>query len=279
MNSDNSAQIAYWSGGGGERWAGSIGRLDLEMRAIGLLAMDALAPAEGSTVLEVGPGTGAATVELARRVGPSGQIIGVDVSIPLMEIARKNVADHGFNNVRIMHADAQQVTLDAPVDAVFSRLGVMFFSDSTAAFANLRRNTKPGGRIGFVSWQSLANNPWFGAASNALNAAVGLPSPQPDPDAPGVFALADPDRVRRYLEDAGWKNVDVRPLVYELTLDLEQADVRLASALHWAPAEFKAAPEDVQEKATQQAREAILAFERGGALRFPQAVLVVTGEA
>jgi SAM-dependent methyltransferase len=249
------------------------------MRPLGLLAMDALDPAYGSTVLEVGPGTGAATVELARRVGPDGRVIGVDVSAPLIEIARQTVADHGFDNVRIINADAQELVLETPVDAVFSRLGIMFFSDPVAAFANLRRCTRPGGRIGFVSWQSLKNNPWFGAASNVLYETIGLPWPQPDPETPGVFSLADPDRTRRILRDAGWQDVDVRPLVNELTLDSAQVEERLASAIKWAPAEFVAASAAVREQGAQRAREAILAFERDGAVRFQQAVLVVTARA
>ena len=276
MSTDNAQQIAYWSGIGGERWAKSIGRIGAEMRPLGRLAMDALDPAPGSTVREVGPGTGAATVELARRVGPQGRVIGVDVSVPLIEIARRTVADQGLENVEIINADAQELVLETPVDAVFSRLGIMFFSDPVAAFANLRRCTRPGGRIGFVSWQSLKDNPWFGAASNVLYETVGLSWPQPDPQTPGVFSLADPDLVRRILQDAGWQDVEVRPMVTELVLDSEQVEERLASALKWAPAEFTAASAEVREQGAQRAREAILSFERDGAVRFDQAILVVT---
>lgn len=279
MTIENAQQAAYWSGTGGERWAKSIGRLDTEMRPLGLLALDALAPAPGSTVLEVGPGTGAATVELARRVGPSGQVIGVDISPPLLEIARRNVAEQDLRNVRLINADASTLTLDSPADAVFSRLGIMFFTDPVAAFANLRRCTRAGGRLGFVSWQSLADNPWFGAASNVLHQAVGLPVPQPDPHTPGVFAMADPGRVRWILEQAGWHDVRVSPQTHELTLSHEQAEERLASAVRWAPAEFNAAPEEVRREATQRARAAIQAFERDGAVRFVRAVLIVTARA
>ncbi len=279
MTIDNAQQVTYWSGTGGERWAKSIGRLDAEMRPLGQLALDALAPAPGSTVLEVGPGTGAATVELARRVGPSGRVIGVDISPPLLEIARQNVADQGLSNVTLINADAAELTLDRPADAVFSRLGIMFFSDPVAAFANLRRCTRPGGRIGFVSWQSLADNPWFGAASNALYETVGLPVPQPDPETPGVFALADPRRTRLILEQAGWQEVIVTPRTHELTLDAEQVEERLASSLRWAPPEFNAAPPEVQEEGARRAREAVLAFWRDGAIRFQRAVLVVTASA
>jgi SAM-dependent methyltransferase len=96
----------------------------------------------------------------------------------------------------------------AAYDAVISRFGIMFFNDPTAAFANLRRANKTGGRITFACWQPLTANEWLLVPGAAIAEHVPLPEPGP-PDAPGMFALAEPDRTHTILADAGWRDIDV----------------------------------------------------------------------
>jgi SAM-dependent methyltransferase len=277
VSADNAEQIAYWSGSGGAAWAASAARMDRELDRLGRLAMDALGPAPGSAVLDVGCGTGATTIELARRVGPAGRVVGVDVSGTLLEIARRRAGASGLGNLRFVRADAQHLTARTPFDAVFSRFGVMFFADPVAAFAQLRGCTSPGGQLGFVCWQQLADNPWFSAASAALTGAAGGQSP-PDPCEPGPFAFADGTRIRQILTGAGWREVRVRRQVDELALDDATVQDRVAFAVHRGPAAAALADASAAERAQAAARvrAALQAFERAGAVRFRRAVWVVT---
>ncbi len=283
MSLDNAEQIAYWSGSGGAEWAALAARMDRELDRLGILAMDALAPVAGAAVLDVGCGPGSTTIELARRAGPSGRALGVDLSGALLEIARQRAAGSGLGNVHFVQADAQDMRAVRTFDVAFSRFGVMFFASPVAAFASLRRCLRPGGRLGFVCWQSHAANPWFGAASAAANAAADVPpsSPPADPAGPGPFAFADPDRIHQVLAEAGWTGARLRPEIDELVLDEAAVEERVASVTEPEPAaaSLDAAQDAGREQAALRAREALLAFRRDGAVRFRRAVWVVTARA
>lgn len=279
---DNAGQIECWSGSVGASWALAADRMDHELHRLGVIAMDALAPAADSKVLDVGCGAGATTIELARRVGASGSAMGVDVSAPLLDIARRRAIDSGLGNVTFLQTDAQDMVPGTQFDAVFSRFGVMFFADPVAAFANLRSCATPGGRLGFVCWQSLADNPWFGATSTALNgmAGVQLPPP-PDSGDPGPFALAAPGRIRQILHDAGWRDAQVHAEVDELYLDEAAIDERVDFAVRHGPAAsaLADAASSVRTQAAERIRAALLAFDRDGKVRYRRAIWVVTAQA
>jgi len=279
---DNAEQIAYWNGAGGASWAVAAARRDRELDRLGKLAMDALAPSAGSSVLDVGCGAGTTTIELAGRVGPPGRVLGLDVSGPLLEIARRKAAVSGCRNVRFVQADAQDIALRMSFDAVFSRFGVMFFTDPVAAFTSLRAAVRSGGRLGFACWQDPADNPGLTVANTALDGVAGFALPPPaDAGAPGPFSFADPGRVSRVLRAAGWGDVQVRPEADELVLDEAAVADRVSFAVRHGPAAtaLAAAGDGVRAEAAQRVRAALLAFERDGAVRFGQAVWVVTARA
>jgi len=279
MSIDNAEQIAYWNGTGGASWAAAAARMDRELDRLGKMAMDALAPSAGSSVLDVGCGSGTTTIELAGRVGPQGRVIGLDVSGQLLEIARRRAAVTGRGNARFIQADAQDIALRMSFDAVFSRFGVMFFTDPAAAFANLRTAVSSGGRLGFVCWQDAAANPYLSAANTALDGVAGFQLPPPaDAGEPGPFSLADPGRVTRILRAAGWDDVSMRPRSDELVLDEARVAERVTFAIRHGPAAsaLAAASDSVRAEAAQRVRAALLAFERDGAVRFGRAVWVVT---
>jgi SAM-dependent methyltransferase len=208
---DNSAQITYWNDKAAVTWTTFQQRLDTLFEPLTALALDAAAAAAGEHVIDIGCGCGATVLALADRVGPTGQIMGLDISEPMSTRARDRIAAAGLANARVVVSDAA-VHAFAPdsADLLFSRFGVMFFADPIAAFANLRKAMRPGGRLLCAVWRPLADNSWF---SVPLQAARPLLAPQPpaDPNAPGPFAFADPDRTAGIFADAGWHDVKLTP--------------------------------------------------------------------
>jgi SAM-dependent methyltransferase len=204
---DNQEQIDYWNGAAGERWARGHDELERALSVFGRAALDQLGVAPGERVLDVGCGAGDTVLELLTRVGGGGAVVGVDLSHQLLELARARTA--GQSRVSFLQADAARVTFDAPFDALFSRFGVMFFSDPVAAFQNLRRALVPGGRMGFVCWQALADNPWAALPLTVSSPLLTEPPPAPDPEAPGPFAFAAPARIQHVLAGAGFTRAEV----------------------------------------------------------------------
>jgi SAM-dependent methyltransferase len=183
-------------------WAELQPELDLQLSPLGLQAIAALAPSPGETILDIGCGTGQTVLQLADRVGQSGQVIGVDMASTLLESAQKRA--HQTPQASFITADA--ATLDRPhhtVDACFSRFGVMAFAEPIAAFANLHRLLKPAGRLAFVCWRSLAEN----ELDNLPLRAAGL---EHLADAT-PFTLADPATIHTTLTQAGFHTIAIAP--------------------------------------------------------------------
>ena len=209
MSEPNAAQAAYWNDVAGHSWAEFQEGLDRQAAPLGRRAMAALAPAQGERILDIGCGSGQTSLELAQAVGAGGSVLGVDLSEPLLDIARRRAA--GVKGLEISQGDVQTFPF-APgaFDGAFSRFGVMFFADPTAAFANIRRALKPAGRLAFVCWRKPDENPIMRLPMEAAGSLVPAPSP-PEPGAPGPFAFANPDRVRGVLAAAGFADVALTP--------------------------------------------------------------------
>lgn len=201
----NGEMHAYWNEGAGPVWVAHEERLDAQLAPIGARALDRATPRAGERVLDVGCGCGATTLDLAERVGTDGRVVAVDISRPMLERARARAERAALaDRIEFRLEDAQRASLEpAHYDLVFSRFGVMFFDDPVAAFANLRRALRPGGRIAFACWQTRDRNPWMMAPALAAAKHVAFPPP-PAPDAPGPFAFGDLDRVRGILDAAGF---------------------------------------------------------------------------
>jgi len=206
----NADQIAYWNNAMGPAWVAMQAALDRQLGDLGLAAIEALAPRPGERVIDVGCGCGDTALELARRLGPGGAVTGIDVSAPMLEVARRRAGEAGLAQARFMEADAQVEPLP-PADAVFSRFGVMFFSDPVAAFANLRRALGPGGRLAFICWRALDQNPWMSTPALAAASVVPTPPTPAPPGAPGPFAFAEKSRIAQILEAAGFADAEIRP--------------------------------------------------------------------
>ncbi len=203
----NAAQIEQWNGISGDSWVAMNERLDRQLAPLGDAALAALAPRLGEHVADIGCGAGQTTRQLAEAVGPTGRVVGLDVSAALLAHARARTT---AANVVYVEGDAQIHALPT-IDAVFSRFGVMFFADPVAAFANLHRALRPGGRLAFVCWRPITENPLFTVPVDAAVAA-GIMAPAPtDPLAPGPFAFADAARVTDLLSRAGFAEIRVAP--------------------------------------------------------------------
>lgn len=207
----NADQIAYWNAQAGATWAALQDQLDRQIEPLGLVAMAALDPRPGERLLDIGCGCGQTSLELAERVGADGSVLSVDISAPMLEIARRRAAEAGASQITFVEADAQTYPfVPRKLDAAFSRFGVMFFEDPTAAFHNIATGLAPGGRLAFVCWRALGENAWMTAPFLAALPLI-PPPPPPTPNAPGPFAFADADRVRGILQTAGFGEIEITP--------------------------------------------------------------------
>src|SRR3954468_19357883 len=209
MAEQNAYQVADWNGQTGERWVANQARLDARLEVFGQATIEAAAPATGERVLDVGCGAGAGSRPLAARVGPGGQVLGVDISEPLISRARARAPRDTPALFRVADASSAELP-EGAFDILFSRFGVMFFDDPTKAFAHMRRALKPGGRVAFVCWRGVAENDWMRLPMGAIKGIV-PPRAPPDPEAPGPFSFGDPERVARILTAAGFTDIAIAP--------------------------------------------------------------------
>jgi ubiquinone/menaquinone biosynthesis C-methylase UbiE len=204
----NEDQIKFWNEKAGRDWTDLQERMDANLSGIHDAVIDFAAPAPGMAILDVGCGTGATSMALARIAGLDGSVTGLDVSKPMLGLARRRAAQAGLE-IAFVEGDAAGQPFTPTYDLVFSRFGVMFFDDPVAGFANIKTALKPGGRLAFVCWRTPPENPWASAPLAA--ARPFLPDQQPpDPLAPGPFAFSDSERVKDILDKAGFRDVTVR---------------------------------------------------------------------
>lgn len=207
-------QAALWNGPAGQAWVDAQTLLDDLFAPFAERLAEPTGSAGASHVLDIGCGTGATTLAAARRLHGTGRAIGVDISQPMIDVARTRAATEGLP-AEFLCADAQRHDFPANAfDMAISRFGVMFFGDSVGAFANIRAAMVPDGGLQAIVWRGPHENPFMTTAERA--AAPLLPAMPPrKPDAPGQFAFADPDRVLGILWDSGWSKIAVEPLDVE----------------------------------------------------------------
>jgi SAM-dependent methyltransferase len=257
----NGDEIRYWAQVEGPHYVAEADRYDILMHGFSEALLDAAGLRSGERVLDIGCGTGSITIEAARRVGPDGAAVGVDVSPPMLDLARRRSTASRIDQVDFRRADAQTHSFeDARFDAVISRNGLMFFDDPDAAFANLARALRPGGRLAFVAPQDMAHSEWVMAAGAAAAPHVGAPQGLA-PNTPGPYGLSDPDRTRSILAGAGFVDVTIEAVTRPMRIgdDVEDA-LRFILSMPRVEAVFAAAPSDKQAAAVGAARVALAPY-------------------
>jgi SAM-dependent methyltransferase len=268
-------QFAYWNGPVGERWAAKHGDIDRSLASIAEALIVFAKPKPGERVLDIGCGAGFTTLALARAVGPAGSVTGVDISAPMLAMARKR-AQAEKAAIEFLEADASAYAWEPRYDLLFSRFGVMFFADPAAAFANLHRALKPEARLAFVCWRSLPENIWAYAPYKAAQHLFPAEAPS-DPLAPGPFAFADKTRIADILSRAGFHGIAIEAL--DTTMNLGATPEHAAKeALVMGPLARAAGglPDDVRAKIVSVVEQRLTEFSRAGGVVPPAACWLVS---
>ncbi len=217
-------QREYWNSKVGEEWANQADRMDRMLQPLTQPAFDLLALKAGERVVDIGCGAGATTLKAAQQVGSSGLAVGVDLSRPLLGLARARAETNGAS-AEFVEADAGAAPIPgAPFDAAFSRFGVMFFDEPAAAFGRLRAALRPEGRMVFVSWRSFSENGWSFSPLSALTPILTAPITPTDPNAPGPFGLSERARIETILAAAGWSDVSISPWDGDIQIGADARD-------------------------------------------------------
>ncbi len=267
-------QAKFWNSPAAGRWITNQQQIDLALAPVAEAGIKLAAPRAGESVLDIGCGSGATAIALARLVGPAGRVTGIDVSTQMLELARRRSA--GIANLDWLLADAASTETVLPkADLMFSRFGVMFFGDPVAAFTALRRSLKPGGRLVFASWRPIGENPWMLVPLQAVQPLV-PPQLRPGPHDPGPFAFADAEWVAHILTSAGFARPRHTPLDFPMLLGgtLEEATEQSAS-MGAAARLLREQPEAVVASARAAIRAALAPYARGGRVALPGAVWLV----
>jgi SAM-dependent methyltransferase len=268
----NVQQAEAWNGWEGAAWADNAPRYDAIMGGFNQPLLELAAIGENDNVLDVGCGTGQLTLLAARRA-TRAQAVGVDISEPMLTRARADAAEHGIANVRFDQADAEVHSFEeGGYDIVISRGGVMFFSHPAAAFANMARALRPGGRVVFIVPQAGRPDSDYAQATVALAPLMRGPSPA----ARGMGSLVDPDRIRRVLGEAGLAEVNVSPVEALMDYGRDAADAA-DFILGQGPVRFNLQGVDqaTAARARKELRAGLEAYENPGGVRIRGSVWLV----
>jgi SAM-dependent methyltransferase len=215
----------HWPREATELYLREADRIEAMNGAFGEAMLDAVRLEPGERVLDVGCGYGTTTLEAARRVAPGGTAVGIDITAPLLDLARQRAVAAGLDNVEFLEADAQVHPFqEGAFDAVISRFGIMFFEDPEAAFSNLGRAVRPGGRLVVVCPNDPLQSEWVAVAFAAAAPHVGLPDLGP-PGAPGPFAFAEGNRLERTIRAGGFIDVTLEAITRPIRIGEDVEDV------------------------------------------------------
>ena len=273
----NADMLAFWDGNGGQTWVTRQEHTDITLTAVTDALLAFAAPRAGEQVVDIGCGCGAPTLEFARAVGPSGRVAALDISGPMLAEGKRRANAAGITNIDWRQADPASAALDE-YDLLTSAFGVTFFGDRVAAFTNMRRGAAPDARMALVVWRTLAENPWMEVPMTTVAQHL-PPRPKPVPDAPGMFAFADPKHVTEVLTAAGWGSPRFEKLDMDLDIaagrGLEEAVIQstqIGALNSW----LRKQPAEVVSRAVASLRQALAPYADGVSVRLPGAMWLIS---
>ena len=273
----NADMLSFWNGKGGHTWVARQEHTDITLTPVTDALLAFAAPRAGERVVDIGCGCGAPTLEFARAVAPSGRVIGLDISGSMLAEGERRASAAGIANVKWLQADPATTALDE-YDLLISAFGVMFFGDRVSAFTNMRRSAAPSTRMALVCWRALAENPWMEVPMAAVAQHL-PPRPKPIPNAPGMFAFADPEHVTKILTSAGWTPPRFKKLDINLDIaagrGLEEAvaqSTEIGAINSW----LRNQPKEVISAAVSSLRKELEPYADGMSVRLPGAAWLIS---
>lgn len=274
----NSDQYEAWNGESGSRWVANADRRDQVLAPIADLMLDRAHIAVGENILDVGCGCGTTSIAAGWVTGPTGTVIGVDLSAPMLDVARQRLAASEAANVDFVHADAQTVQLGTRFEIAISRFGTMFYADPVAAFTNIATHLRPAGRLCIATWQPLDANPWLVVPGAALLQYGTLPDGA-GANGPGMFAQSDHAAIITTLQSAGFINIACEPCTVPLTFGetVNDAVDYLASS---GPGRevLDTVPIDLRDSALAAVRDVLARHAANGAVTLDAGIWITTAE-
>jgi SAM-dependent methyltransferase len=274
---ENSESQSYWNEEGGNKWAENIDIVEAIIEPLSEILIEKIAAQNGENALDVGCGGGITSIKLANMVSQAGSVLGVDVSEPIISIAQKR--SETIDNISFQQRDAASVELGADnFDIITSRFGVMFFDDPILAFKNLHSSLKSTGRLIFLCWRGLDENPWIADPAKAAFEIVPPPvdAEKPDPTAPGPFSLADKEHLTSILSSAGFNNIDLQPVDADLPMGQPEEAISFLMKMGPAAEILKDATDDKKTEVAIAMRQILSKYEKNGETRIPSATWLVS---
>jgi SAM-dependent methyltransferase len=271
----NTDEYEAWNGDSGHRWVVDADRRDHILAPVADALLAAAQLSVGETVVDIGCGCGATTLAAAQAVGPTGDVYGIDLSEPMLEVARRRADVSGLSNTTLLQGDVQTHRFTGRADVAISRFGTMFFADEVAGLANMRGALRPGGRLCIATWQPLEANDWLTIPGAALLRYGTLPDTEAG--GRGMFAQSDVENVSWTLHAAGYADPQFQPVTLTLTLgaDPDEAADYLAGTGPGSAA-LEAVPEDQRSAALDAVRAALADHTQPEGVRLGAAIWIIT---
>lgn len=271
-------QAARWNGPSGRSWIDNQDLLDRLYRPFEDLLAGYVSEVSGTHVLDVGCGTGSTTLAASRVA--TGQALGVDISEPMIALARDRAARDG-SAAEFVCADVQTHRFaDARFDTVTSRFGVMFFSDPVAAFGNVHRAATDGANLRMIVWRSPGDDDIMAIAERATASLLPDLPPRPPsvPTTPGQFAFADPDLVAPIFDAGGWRDITIEPIDVELILPIDDM-LRYVTTFGRVGVQLATVDQALRARVIDRLSDAFAALTSGAEVRYPAACWSISGRA
>ncbi|MEQ1754623.1 MAG: methyltransferase domain-containing protein [Micropepsaceae bacterium] len=267
----NAEQITFWNGDAGLKWVRSQERLDGMLSGISAELIRTANVTASDRVLDVGCGCGETSIAMSKS---GAAVTGIDISAPMLAHAK-----HRAPKLSFIEADASSYRFERNFSLLFSRFGVMFFANPDEAFRNMRSAVASNGRLAFACWRDWRENEWVRAPMAAVRPHVS-PQPQMGPEDPGPFSFADPARVRRILNYAGFDQIAITPFdaAMQLGSDLDEACTHIQEV---GPVSRMLADSSPQQKlnAVNALRDALTPYAANRPFTMGGAVWIVTAKA